>query len=185
MNRNGCPRPLDPVDAQALAAGVGGLFVPDAGEHADGCPSCRSLVAEAAALTKKLDDDGEATTATDLADRVIRLRSFSRRERSTLALWAMPVGVGVSLFCGGCLLLVIPGISTREQVGLALAASGPLLSLTRAFADWLLGAARFLPAGLEGLSDAFRYQTLPGLVAVLLLFPFGLGLRRVLARARR
>ncbi|HSS45160.1 MAG TPA: hypothetical protein VLO07_07440 [Thermoanaerobaculia bacterium] len=185
MNHNGCTRPLDPVDAEALAAGAGAVFVSDAGEHAAQCPSCRLLVAEAAALAKQLDGRCETVAPADLADRVVRLRAFSRLERGRLALWGVPCAVAVSLFCAGCLLLALPGIFPREQVGLAVAACAPLLALSRACAGWLLGVVLSAPAGLEGLSEAFRQQPLPGIAALLLLAPFGMGLKRVLARTRR
>lgn len=185
MSLNGCPRPLDPIDAEALASGVGPLFAADAALHSGECPSCRSLVAQAAALAERLDRLSQATAPVDLADRVLRLRPFSRRERGRLALWGWACALAMSLFCAGFLVLAFPGITARDQAGLAVAAYAPLLAFSRACADWLLGVVTSTPAGLEGLSEAVRQGPLAGVVALLLLGPFGMGLRRVLARARR
>lgn len=185
MSLNGCVRPLDPIDAEALAAGAEPLIASEAALHARQCPSCRSLVAEAAALAERLDRLSEAALPVDLADRVLRLRPFSRNERGRLVLWAGSCGLAVGLFCAGFLVLALPGITAGEQTGLALAASAPLLAFSRACADWLLGVVTSTPAGLKGLSEALRQGPLTGVVALLLLGPLGMGLKRVLARARR
>jgi predicted anti-sigma-YlaC factor YlaD len=177
--------PLDPIDAEALASGLEPPIAVGAALHVRECPSCRELVAQAAALAQRLDRLSEAAAPADLADRVLRLRPFSRRERRRLALWAGSCTLALSLFCAGFLILAFPSLTAREQAGLTVAAYAPLLALSRACADWFLGVVTSTPAGLKGLSDALRQGPLTGVVALLLLGPLGMGLRRVLARARR
>ena len=185
MSPKECPRPLDSIDAEALAAGVAPLFSPDAAKHAAECPSCGSLVAQAAALTERLGRVCQVPASVDLADRVERLRPLSRRERGRLVLWAGPCAIAVMLLCAGVLFLAFPGISAREQTSLLIAAYTPLVAVSRACVAWLLGLIASAPKGLEGLSEALRQEPLLGFAALLLLAPFWLGLKRVLARARR
>jgi hypothetical protein len=185
VSRKECPRPLDLIDAEALAAGVEPLFASDAAEHAAECPSCSSLVAQAAAFAERQGRIFQVPASVDLADRVERLRPLSRRERGRLVLWAGPCAFAVILLCAGLLFLAFPGISAREQTSLLMAAYAPLLAVSRACVGWLLGLIASAPAGLEGLSQALRGEPLPGFAALLLLAPFWLGLKRVLTRARR
>ena len=50
-----CPRPLDPIDAEAVAAGAEPLLAPDAAAHARECPGCQALIVAARALTEALE----------------------------------------------------------------------------------------------------------------------------------
>jgi hypothetical protein len=189
-----CARPLDPLDAEAIASGAGPVFAWDAAEHAGVCPSCGQAVSDAAGLSREIDSlaglrageppampDGVA----DLAGSVLRLRPFSRRERRDLALWRGPCLFAAALFFSGFLLLTLPGISASEQAGLAAAALAPLLALLRAGARSLSELANAWPAGLEALGQAMRREQTLGLVCLFLLAPVVLGFRRALARERR
>ncbi len=180
-----CSRPLDSIDAEALAAGAEPLLAADAAEHARACSACGAAVAEASSLAARLDALSDSGVGSDLAEGVLRLRPFSRRERFNLALWRRPSLLSAALFCAGLLLLALPGITAREQASLGLAALAPLFALLRAAARALAEGAAAAPAGLSALSESLRGQQSIGLAALLLLLPAGLGLRRVLARARR
>ena len=52
---NECRRPLDPIDADALAAGAEPVFAADAAVHAAGCAACGSRIEAARGLLKALD----------------------------------------------------------------------------------------------------------------------------------
>ncbi len=185
MNREGCPRPLDPIDAEAVVAGAEPIFASDAAEHARRCPECGSAVGAARRLSERLEQISAGASLPELADRVLRLRPFSRLERRSFALWRAPSALAVVLFFAGFFSLALPGISARQQAGLMMAALAPLLAVFRAGLAWLSEVAAAAPAGLQGLSEAFRRQPVVGLVALLLLAPFSLGLRSVLSRAHR
>ncbi len=188
-----CARPLDPLDAEAIASGSEPVFAEDAAEHARGCRSCSQAVSDAASLSREIDGLGALGASEsqapigvpDLAANVLRLRPFSRRERRDFALWRVPCSFAVALFASGLLLLILPGISAREQAGLAAAALAPLLALLRASARSLWELASACPAGLEALGHAMRREQTVGLACLLLLAPVLFGFRRVLARERR
>ena len=183
---NLCARPIDPVDAEALAAGAEPVFASDAADHARQCPSCGDRVAQASRLGRSLQTDlGEEFAAPDLADRVVRLRGFSRRERLDFALWRGPFGLAVAAFFAGLLLWTLPGITAREQAGLGAAALAPLWMLVKTLLKAAGQTAAASPAGLEALSQALRQQQALGLLALALLLPIAYGLRRALARVRR
>lgn len=178
-----CPRPLDPIDAEAVAAGADPVVALDAPSHASECPSCRELVRSAFALSQDLEGLSEARDAiSGLSERVARLRAFSRRERRTYALWRAPLGLDIALVAGGIALLALPVLSASEQVSVGAAAMAPLLALARSTAQWAIESLRVAPAGLEALSESLQRESTLGLAALLLLFPAGLGLRRVLTR---
>lgn len=180
-----CLRPLDPIDAEALAAGAEPLLAADAAAHAASCAACGAAVARASGLTRELEgllQDGSPVP--DLAPRVIRLREFSRRERRTYALWQAPILLAGALGAGGFALVLAPSISGSDQAGLGAALLVPTLAFFRAVARWVPELLRVAPTGLEALSDAFRAERSLGLAALLLLLPAGAGLRRVLARER-
>src|SRR5262249_42288122 len=89
---NACRRPLDPLDAEALAAAAAPVCASDAAEHARQCPACAAMVAEAVAFARALDElaglpAGGGTETPDLAGGIVRLRPFSRRERRDFSLW--------------------------------------------------------------------------------------------------
>jgi hypothetical protein len=180
-----CLRPLDPIDAEALAAGAEPLFTPDAAGHAAACPACGAAVERAARLTRELESLTQTESPfPDLATRVIRLRDFSGRERRTYALWRAPVLLAGGLAAGGFALVLAPSLTGSDQAGLGAALLVPTLAIVRAVARWVPELLRVAPTGLEALSDAFRAERGLGLAALLLLIPAAAGLRRVLARER-
>jgi hypothetical protein len=180
-----CVRPLDPLDAEALAAGAEPLFAADAAGHAASCPSCAAAVARAGLLTRELEGLPRFDAPVpDLAARVIRLRPFSARERRTYALWNAPVLLTGALAAGGFALVLAPALSGSDQAGLGAALLVPTLAFLRSAARWAPELLRVAPTGLEALSEAFRAERGLGLAALLLLLPAAAGLRRVLARER-
>jgi predicted anti-sigma-YlaC factor YlaD len=180
-----CLRPLDPIDAEALASGAEPLFAPDAARHAAACAACRDAVERAARLTRELEGLSQEDSAfPDVAPRVIRLREFSGLERRTYALWRTPVLVAAGLAAGGFALVLAPSLSGSDQAGLGAALLVPALAFFRSVARWIPELVRVAPTGLEALSEAFHTQRGLGLAALLLLFPAGAGLRWVLARER-
>jgi hypothetical protein len=181
-----CPRPLDPIDAEAVAAGAEPLLASDAAAHARECPSCQGLIAAARALSEALEGVYQPSEAAPgLAERVTRLRAFSRRERRTYALWNAPILLTGLLGAGGLALLALPALTASEQVTVGAAALAPVLALMRSTAAWAFDLAALAPRGLQALSEGMRGESSLGIVALLLLPPLSFGLRRVLARARR
>ena len=180
-----CLRPLDPIDAEALAAGAEPLLAADAAGHAAACAACRAAVERAARLMRDLDGPSqEGSPFPDLAPRIIRLREFSGRERRTYALWRAPVLLAGALGAGGFALILAPSLSGSDQVGVGAALLVPTLAFLRAMTRWIPELLRVAPTGLEALSEAFRAERGLGLAALLLLLPAGAGLRWVLARER-
>lgn len=191
---NLCARPLDPLDVEALASGAPFVSAADAAEHVRGCSSCSERVSAATALARELDSlvgmPGQALPAglapvPDLTGRILRLRPFSRRERRDFALWRGPCLLAAALFCSGLIFLALPGISARDQAGLAAAALAPSAALLRAVARWLVEFAAASPAGLDALGQAMRREQTIGFACLLLLAPVAWGLRRAFARERR
>jgi hypothetical protein len=194
---NRCARPLDSLDAEALACGAPPVHAADAADHARACSSCSAMVSAASALARELDNLGglEGLPAEgpspapaplpDLADRVLRLRPFSRRERRDFALWRGPSLLAAVLFFSGLVVLALPGISARAQAGLAAAALAPAAALLRAAARWLLDLGAAFPAGLEALGQFMRREQAIGLACLLLLAPVGWISRRAFARVSR
>lgn len=178
-----CQRPLDAIDAEALASGADPVFTPDAALHARACEACAASVEAARGLLTALEGlSGASEAVTGLTDRVTRLRVFSSRERRTYALWNAPVLLTVGLAGTGLGLLCLPILTAAEQISLGAAATVPLLALARGASRWVLDFAALAPAGLEALSDGLRQDGAMGLAALVLLVPIGLGLFRVLAR---
>ncbi len=191
---NPCARPLDPLDAEAIASGAEPVYARDALEHARVCPFCGRAVTDAASLSGEIDSlgrarDGESPSMPDgfpdLAGSVLRLRPFSRREQRDFALWRGPCLVAALLFFSGFLVLMLPGISASEQAGLAAAALAPFLAFLRAGARSLAEIASAWPPGLEALGQVMRREQALGVICLLLLAPVLFGFRRVLARERR
>jgi hypothetical protein len=179
-----CPRPIDPIDAEAIASGAEPVFDASASSHAAECPSCGERVRDARSLVSALEGlSGPPQGLSELAARVTRLRTFSRQERRTYALWSAPVSLTVGLTVAGFALLALPGLTAREQASLGLAALAPALALARSAAQWLLDLVRLSPPALQALSDGLRGEGALGLTALLLLAPLGLGLNRILSRA--
>lgn len=182
-----CRRPLDPIDADALAAGAEPVHAADAAVHAAGCAACGARILAARGLLEALDGlpgpvEGVGLSG-GLADRVTRLRAFSPRERRTYALWNAPVLLTAGLAGAGTALLTLPTLTAGEQVSVGVAASAPLLALARSAARWALDFLTLAPRGLEALSQGMRGEGTLGLVALALLVPVGLALSRVLLRA--
>lgn len=194
---NLCARPLDPLDAEALASGAPPVAAADAAEHSRACSSCSARVSAAAALAHELDSLGglgglsaegpspDPAPFPDLAGRVLRLRPFSRRELRDLALWRGPCLLAAALFFSGLVVLALPGISARAQAGLAAVALAPAAALLRAAARWLLDLGAAFPAGLEALGQAMRREQAIGLACLLLLAPVVWVSRRAFARVSR
>jgi hypothetical protein len=177
-----CARPLDPNDIEALAARVGETARPDAAFHAAGCAPCGEAVRQAETLDRLLSEMADvAPVPTDLADRVLRIRPFSRAERWSLRVWRAPLMLLAALSASGAA-LVAGTVSAREQVGLGFALAASLAGLLRASSRWLWDLSRSAPAGLEALAGLLRPTSI-GWAALLLLLPAGFALRRVLARA--
>jgi len=180
-----CTRKLDPVDAEAVAAGAEPVFASDAAVHAAACPDCGHAVAEARALAEDLGAlQALPEPPVDLASRVVRLRGFSRRERLSLSLWGAPSAFAVGLSGVGFAMLRLPGLTGGEQVGLGASALLPAAAVFRSLGRWLGDFVRVVPTGLESLASALKQEQAFGLVAALLFVPFAFGLRRVLVRAR-
>jgi len=180
-----CLRPLDPIDAEALAAGAEPLFAADSASHAAACAACGAAVERAAGLTRVLEGlSRDDLPAPELAPRVTRLRAFSPRERRTYALWRAPVLLAGALGAGGLALVLAPSLTASDQVGLGAAAAVPTLAFLRSVARWVPELVRVAPSALDGLSDAFHAERGLGLLSLFLLLPAAAGLRRVLARAR-
>ena len=178
-----CQRPLDPIDAEALACGAEPVFAGDAALHASGCEPCAASVEKARGFLTALDGlSGASEAVVGLADRVTRLRAFSGRERRTYALWNPPVLLTAGLAGAGLGLLSLPMLTAAEQVSLGAAATVPLLALARGASRLLLDLVALAPAGLEALSEGLRQDATIGVAALVLLVPMGLGLFRVLAR---
>ncbi|MEP6767096.1 MAG: hypothetical protein ABJC61_00400 [Acidobacteriota bacterium] len=188
---NDCPRPLDPLDAEALAAGESSILAGDASAHASGCAPCAAAVEDARALLARLEAiSGSADVAlppgaTDLAARVVRIRPFSARERRSLRLWAPPAGGGLLVFTAGFALLAAPGLTAGDQAALGLFALTPFAGLARAALRSFSDALSAAPAAWEALSSAARLQAPLGALALLLLAPAAFAFRRVLVRAAR
>jgi hypothetical protein len=182
-----CSNPLDAIDVEALASGSEPLLDPGAAFHAAACDGCREAVARARALGAVLPEafEPEGALAVDLAGRVLRLRPFSRAERTSLSLWKAPLLVTGGLFAAGLSLVAGSGLGARDQVGLAAALAAAAAALPRAVSRWAAELAGSAPAGLEGLSAALHGETALGWAALLLLVPAAFGLRRALVRAHR
>ena len=118
-----------------------------------------------------------------LAEKVTRLRAFSRRERRTYALWNGPVLLNVFLGVSGLALLALPALTASEQASLGAAAAMPVLALARSAVRWAADLLRLAPTALQALSEGMRQDGALGIVALLLLPPLTLGLGRVMARA--
>jgi len=191
---NECRTPLDPIDSEALASGDEPVFrsAAEATAHVADCASCAAGVERARMLLASLEaqtlssrpDRASGVGLPDLADRVIRIRPFSRRERRSVRLWAGPAAFGLALFGTGVGLLAAPGLATRDQAGIAVALLAPLAGLARALVRAAADSVASAPAGWEALAAAARGQAALGLGSLLLLAPAGFVLRRVLAGAR-
>jgi hypothetical protein len=183
-----CPRPLDPIDAEAVAAGADPIVAPDAASHARECPGCQALIVAARAVSEALEGVSGASEpvgveVAGLAERVTRLRAFSKRERRTYALWNTPVLLNAGIALSGLALLALPALTASEQASLGAAAAAPVLALARSAIRWAADLLRLAPTALEALSEGMRQDGTLGIVALLLLPPLSLGLARVVARA--
>jgi len=178
-----CSRPLDPLDVEALASGAEPIVRADAERHAASCAACGAAVERARSLDGLIAAVGRAGAApADLADRVLRVRPFSRAERWSLAVWRAPVLLLAAL--GGAGTVLIGGVSAgpREQIGLGAAMLAAAAGLARASWRWLTDLGQAAPSGAAALSEMLR-ATPAGWAALLLLPAAAFGLRRVLARA--
>ena len=179
-----CPRPLDPLDAEAIASGAEPVFASDGAVHARECLPCQAAIDDARRLSGALELAPRGVEApAGLWERVNRLRAFSPRERRTYALWQPPVLLTGGLVVSGLGLLAVPVLRTADQVSLWAAASLPLAALVRAGGRWAQDLLRIAPNALTALSDGLQQDRLLGVAALALLLPLSFGLRRVLARA--
>jgi len=179
---NACSNPLDPSEIEALASGETPAGT-GAAEHAARCVPCGQAVRRAEGLEDLLEQAISLSppTPSDLADRVLRIRPFSRAERRSLAIWRAPLLLLAGMTASGT--AMVAGLASgREQVGLAAAMLGSLAGLARACVRWLADLSRSAPSGLDALAQVLR-PTSVGWVALLLLLPAVLALRKVLARA--
>ena len=177
-----CSRPLELPDIEALAQGEAPPVRLDAAAHASECGSCGGRVATAERLEGLLREAApESSFPAGLADRVLRVRPFSRAERWSLTIWRAPLLLLAALVAsGGSLVAGLAG--PREQIGLAAGAVAAMAGLARAAVRWLADLSRSAPAGLEALSQQLA-PTTAGWAALLLLVPAGFALSRVLSRA--
>jgi hypothetical protein len=176
-----CREPLEAADVEALACASEPVVRPDAAAHAFRCAPCAARVASARELDGLLAGISAVDAVpADLADRVLRLRPFSRAERrfavwrAALLLLAAMLGAGTSLVAG------IAG--PREQVGFAAAFLASAAGVLRAGLRWLGDLTQSTPEGLSALSQLLA-PTSAGLAAMLLLVPAGFALSRVLSRS--
>lgn len=186
---NTCRRPLDPMDAEAIASGAVPVCAPDAAEHARECPACSAKISEAAALDRALDElagraAGSRGDAVDLAGGVMRLRPFSQRERGDFSLWRGPCLFAAALLVSGLALLALPGLTAGEQVSLSAAALVPAAAILRAALRSFSVIASAAPSGLDALGLVLRGQWALGIAGLLLLAPIAWALRRAVARER-
>jgi hypothetical protein len=181
---NDCPRPLEPLEIEALAAGSEPPDRSDAVAHVSACPACGQALARARLLGGLLEEAAadSVRVPTDLADRVLRVRPFSRAERWSLAVWRAPLLLLAALGLAGVWLVTGLSGASRDQVGLAAAALASVVGLGRACVRWMIDLSSTAPAGLEALSRVLA-PTSVGWAALLLLLPAGFALRRVLSRA--
>lgn len=189
-----CPRPLDPLDAEAIASGAEPVFASDAAVHARDCVPCQASIDAARGVSGALDGAFRGLEAPaaprgleapgGLWERVNRLRTFSARERRTYALWRAPSLLSGGLAVAGFALLVGPALTAGEQAGLGAAALAPIIAFVRALGRSALDLARLAPPALDALADALRAERPLGLATLLLLAPTAFGLTRVFARAR-
>jgi len=182
---NRCPRPIDPIDVEALAAGAEPVSAGDARAHARECPSCRDRVEKAVRFAASLEIPGGETIEPDLAARIVRLRAFSRHEKRDSRLWRSSAGLAIALFLAGLALVALPVLTGREQAGLALGAMAPALALLRSLVRSVAVAVSTAPGALGALSESVRGQSSLGLLALVLLAPAVFGLKWALARVRR
>jgi hypothetical protein len=177
-----CTRPLDPLDAEALASGGEPVFALDALEHVSGCSGCRQAVSTAGGLLEELERLPMPLPA-GLAERVLRLRPFSRRERLSLRLWTAPAALSGVVFAGGLFSATLPGLTGADRAGLTLSAAIPVASFFRSSWRWLIQLVSSAPSGFEALAEGMTGQTGLGLIALAMMLPVAFGFRRVLARA--
>ena len=173
------------MDAEAVAAGSEPLFAADAAPHARECPACQASIGAARAISEALEGfSGASEALAGIADRVTRLRAFSRKERRTYALWNVPLLLTLGLSASGIALLALPALSATDQVSVGAAALAPILALASSLARWAGDLLRLAPTGLQALSEGMRQESTIGFAALALLVPLSLGLNRILARAR-
>jgi anti-sigma factor RsiW len=179
-----CQRPLDELEVEAIAAADAADLPAEISGHVEVCAECRRRVEEARRIQGILAALPAPEVPPGFAARVGRLRSLSRRERRSAALWAAPGSLAALLVVTSVAVLAPPGLSSAEQGGLWAALLAPALAAFKAvpgvFQEWLIA----LPAGLSGLSEALRTQTPLALVSLALLLASSLGLRALLRLGR-
>ncbi len=177
-----CREALEVADIEALASGSEPEVRPDAAAHAFGCAPCAERVRAAQALDRLLSEGPAADTApADLADRVLRLRPFSRAERWSFTVWRSALLLLAALTAAGAC-LVAGTAGPREQAGFAAAFLASTAGVLRASLRWLADLTHGVPEGLAALSRLLEPSS-AGLAAALLLVPAGFALSRVLSRS--
>ena len=176
-----CDRPLDPLDLEALASGEPPLVASDAAAHAAGCPECARRLEIFRSLDAWLPASEPAALPAGFADSIARLRGFSRREKLSLRVWAVPLALMVALLGASVLVLSSPVVTSAEQGRLwasVLGAEG------RSLLAWPGLLRRALPSALSALGDLARTERPFSAAAILLLLPVGFAAQRVLARRK-
>ncbi len=176
-----CRRPLDPLDLEALASGESPLVAPDAAGHAAACPECGRRLELFRGMDAWLAGAEPSPVPPALAGSVARLRAFSRREKWSLRVWAIPLSLCAALLAASGLALSIPVPTSAEQGGLWASA---LAAEARALLAWPRLLRQALPPALAALGDAARAERSLSAAAILLLIPVGFAVRRVLARRK-
>jgi hypothetical protein len=173
-----CTRPLDALDLEALASGESPILVADASEHAAACLDCGRRLDAFRALGEWLSDVSIPPVPEGLADRVERLRGFTRREARSWRVWRPPLLASAGLLAASATLLSLPAFSAGEQAGLL----GALSLEWRTLLLWPASLLRSLPATAGALSDLLLRDRGFAALSILLMLPAGFGVTRLWAR---
>src|SRR5260370_1485383 len=123
------------MEGGARGAGAEPVLAREAGIQVGGCLACQERVESAGqfalSLEEPMPDEGPGS---DLVERILRLRAFSRREKRDFILWRGAAALAVGVFFAGLLLATLPILTGREQADLGLPAAPPLLAPFRSLA---------------------------------------------------
>jgi hypothetical protein len=179
-----CPRPIDPIDLEALASGERPCSAPDAAEHAAACPECGGRLEAFRRIQDWLEPDEREQPTLDLVASVDRLRGLSRRELRQARLWKAPLAVIGALLAASAAFLAAPALTASENLGLLAALGGSLGAEWRALAAWPLDLWRSLPTAVSSLGEIAARDRTAAAAAILLLVPLGFSFARLVARRR-